>query len=138
MEKKQMWFLSSKKLVNYSETTISVFFFLNKLPVRSKIFEEQLYGSIVEVYRREQFEYFKSGFISDDLCTQYYQLLSITNETQRSFYDSQEMRYLFLDIFKPLVKVLHVGLILKLTQNRKQRMALNDLQSNTVVRVPKR
>ena len=79
----------------------------------------------------------QSGFKPGDSCVN--QLLSITNEIYKCFYDGPEVRSVFLDISKAFGKVWHDGVVFKLEQNdisanllnillninRKQRIVLN-------------
>ena len=57
----------------------------------------------------------QSGFKPVDSCIN--QLLSVTHEIYKSFYDGWEVRGVFLDISKAFDKVWHQGVILKLKQN---------------------
>ena len=58
----------------------------------------------------------QSGFKLGDSCLN--QLVSIIHEIYKSFYESHEVRGVFLDISKAFEKVWHEGIIFKLIQNR--------------------
>ena len=57
----------------------------------------------------------QSGFIPDNSCTN--QLLAITHEIYKFFYACLDVRAVFLDISKALLKFWHQGLRYKLKQN---------------------
>ena len=57
----------------------------------------------------------QSAFKLEDSCIN--QLLSITRNIYKSFYDGYKVRGVFLDISKALAEVWHDGLIFKLQEN---------------------
>ena len=115
------------------------------LPVARKIFERILYNNMCEFFTESNLKSpNNSCFEPGDSCIN--QLLSITHEIYKSFYDGLEVRGRFLDISKAFDKLWHKRLLYKLKQNgisgklfniitdffniRKQRVALNGQYSS--------
>ena len=73
----------------------------------------------------------QSDFETGDSCIN--QLLSIIHEIYSSFDEGLEVRSVFLDILKGFDKVLHDGIIFKLTQNGISENLLNEKNVNAGV-----
>ena len=118
---------------------------ISLLPICSKLFEKVSYDNMYTFFRENDLiSKNQSGFIPGDSTIN--QLLAITTEIVNAFENVDETRAVFLDISEAFDKVWHEGLIFKLTQNginnklldlitsflsdRKQRVALNGIQSN--------
>ena len=82
-----------------------------------KIFERLMFNKMFKVFiKNELVSSNQSGFKLGDSCLN--QLVSIIHEIYKSFYESHEVRGVFLDISKAFEKVWHEGIIFKLIQNR--------------------
>ena len=97
------------------ETMLINYHPISLLPIFAKVFEMIIFMPMFDYFKEnELFTVCQSGFLPGDSST--LQLLSITNEIQKSFGRSPpiDVRCIFLDTSKAFVKVWHKGLIYKL------------------------
>ena len=100
---------------------------MSLLPICGKtperlMFNEMFFFVVVE-NRLNSVNFFKTGDSSEN------QQLSIIHEIYSSFDEGLEVRSVFLDILKGFDKVLHDGIIFKLTQNGISGNLLNEKMS---------
>ena len=82
---------------------------ISLLSVDGKIFERILYNNMYEFFKENNLiSPYQSGFKPGNSCNN--QLLSITHEIGKSFYDGLEVWGIFSDILKAFDKVWHKGL----------------------------
>ena len=115
------------------------------LPICSKIFERLIYNELFTFLTDNiLISPNQSGFRPINSCVN--QLIAIAHEMYKSFHDGLEVRWIFLDISKAFDKVLHEGLLIKLSINgisgnllkflrgflccRKQQVVLNGQNSS--------
>ena len=110
---------------------------ISLLPICGKVLERLLYNSVFESFIQSNLiTPNQSGFKTGDSCIN--QLISITDEIYKSFYDGYEVRGVFLNISKAFGKVWHQGLHYKLGQNGisgELLKTLTDFISNRTQRV---
>ena len=86
---------------------------ISLLPVAGKIFEKILYNNMYEFFKENNLiSPNQSGLKPGNSCSN--QLLSITHEIGKSFYNDLEVWGIFSDISKAFDKVWHKGLLHKL------------------------
>ena len=87
---------------------------LSLLRIHGKILERLTFNKMFEIFIENKIiSSSQSGFKLEDFCIN--QLLPITHDIY-SYFESLEVRNVFLDISKAFDKVLHDGIILKLHQ----------------------
>ena len=118
---------------------------ISLLPICTKIFERLIYNELFTFLTDNiLISPNQSGFRPVNSCVN--QLIAVAHEMYKSIHDGLELRWIFLDISKAFDKVLHEGLLIKLSINgisgnllkflrgflccRKQQVVLNGQNSS--------